>query len=277
MNRRQVIGILAAGAGSFAVGALINYRSFSGGLWQNNKKTMLIVSEKASFELMKGLTKKYKSNRAEFRVENGSSLEAIIAVNLGSIDMALITRDLSDDEDTADTYNYLIARSSVSIIVNPANPVGGLTREQVHDLFVGKIKNWKGVGGADAPVNVMYRGRDSSTRQYFEENVLNGADYVSIANELTDAKSLSEAVANDVYAIGFIAAKDAKIVANVKRLDIDGVSASKATVLSGQYPFTSSFYLLISGDNDRDIKNNFIGFVRGAAGQKIIEELMPVC
>lgn len=268
---------MAAGAGSFAVGAFINYRSFSGGLWQNNKKTLLIVSEKASLELMKGLTKKYKSNKTEFRVENGSSLEAIIAVNLGSIDMALITRDLNDDEDTADIYNYLIARSSVSIIVNAANPVSGLTREQVHDLFVGKIKNWKGVGGVDAPVNVMYRGRDSSTRQYFEENVLNGADYVSIANELSDAKSLSEAVSNDVYAIGFIAAKDAKIVANVKRLDIDGVSATKATVLSGQYPFTSSFYLLISGDNDRDIKNNFIEFVRGAAGQKIIEELMPVC
>jgi len=270
---------LTAGAGSFAVGAFINYRSFSGGLLQNNEKTMLIVSEKASLELMEGLAKYYavKTNSTIFKVQEGSSLEAIIAVNLGSIDMALITRDLNDDEDNAGISNYLIARSSVSIIVNPANPIGGLTREQVHDLFVGKIKNWKYVGGADAPVNVMYRGPESSTRQYFDENVLHGADYVSSANEMENAKSLSEAIANDIYAIGFIAAKDAKTAVHVKGLNIDGVSVTKATVLSGQYPFTSSFYLLISSNYDRDIKGRFLEFIRGATGQRIIEELMPIC
>ncbi len=279
MNRRQFIGLVVAGGGAFVLGALANYRSFNGGVLSKDEEFILIVSENSMSELIDTLTKAYsdKNKKVNFRVEKGSSLEAIIAAKLGSIDVAAITRDLSDEEYSAGGLNYLIARSCVSIIVNPANPIESLTSEQVQALFTGKIRTWTEVNGVDAYVNVMSRESGSSTRQYLEEIVLNGQAYARQAREFKDAKSLVDAIAKDVNAIGFVAAKDAKNIATVKRLDINGIPANKATVLSGRYPLSSSFYLLLAGNNVTPKNKGFIDFVLSAAGKKIVEQLIPVC
>jgi phosphate transport system substrate-binding protein len=279
MNRRQFIGLVVAGGGAFVLGALANYRSFNGGGLSKDEEFILIVSENSMSELIDTLTKAYsdKNKKVNFRVEKGSSLEAIIAAKLGSIDVAAITRDLSDEEYSAGGLNYLIARSCVSIIVNPANPIESLTSEQVQALFTGKIRTWTEVNGVDAYVNVMSRESGSSTRQYLEEIVLNGQAYARQAREFKDAKSLVDAIAKDVNAIGFVAAKDAKNIATVKRLDINGIPANKATVLSGRYPLSSSFYLLLAGNNVTPKNKGFIDFVLSAAGKKIVEQLIPVC
>ncbi|MCE3253648.1 MAG: hypothetical protein K0Q67_2668 [Cellvibrio sp.] len=217
MNRRNVLALVAASTGSLVLGALTNIRHFNSDLFQKNNTSMLIVSAGSMFDLTKALTENYKNSKVNFTVKSGNSLGAIIAVKHGAIDLAGIARDLSDEEDDGKMSNYLIARSSVAIVVNHANLVNNLTKQQVRRLFTGDIKNWRSVGGADAPVNVISRMNNSSTRQYFEEVVLNGRDCVGSAHEFKTAVLLSEAVAKDPNAIGFIAAKDAKGITNVKK------------------------------------------------------------
>jgi phosphate transport system substrate-binding protein len=62
----------------------------------------------------------------------------------------------------------VVARDGIVVVVNPANKVQNLTMLQVRDIFNGKLRNWKQVGGADAPVTVVSREAGSGTRSSFE-------------------------------------------------------------------------------------------------------------
>jgi phosphate transport system substrate-binding protein len=61
-------------------------------------------------------------------------------------------------------------------------------------------------------------------------------------------------------------------------LAVDGVDATRATVLSGRYPFTHSFHLLLHGDPG-GVRADFVRFARSAAGQALVARLglVPVC
>ena len=56
--------------------------------------------------------------------------------------------------------DHVIGAYSVAVVVNAANPIGNLTREQVRDIFTGAIQNWKEVGGPDAPIHLFIRDPD---------------------------------------------------------------------------------------------------------------------
>jgi phosphate transport system substrate-binding protein len=45
-----------------------------------------------------------------------------------------------------------VGNAYVQFIVHPSNPVKSLTKQQLADLFSGKVKNWSEVGGANQPV-----------------------------------------------------------------------------------------------------------------------------
>src|SRR5918999_5962200 len=46
---------------------------------------------------------------------------------------------------------YKVALDGLSVYVNESNPVKELTVDQVGQIFTGRIRNWKDVGGPDAP------------------------------------------------------------------------------------------------------------------------------
>lgn len=281
MNRRNILVTMIASAGAVVAGSMMN----AGGLrWHlpqpEGRKSLLIASAGAMVTLCQALAAEFMKQNAltDVVIEKGDSLQGLIATKRGAIDLAAITRELSDDEDDEGTYNFLIARSNVSIVVNKTLPIKDLSQQQILDLLTGEITNWKTLGGDDAAVNVISRTRGSNTRQFVEDVVLNGRDIVSTANEAETTKLLSEMVAADPYAIGFIASKDGEGLADVSYLAVDGVMASKSTVLSGRYPYTHSFYLLVSGEQ-KNTKFDFVNFTRSAKGQEIIVQqgLMSVC
>jgi phosphate transport system substrate-binding protein len=45
-----------------------------------------------------------------------------------------------------------VGNAYVQFIVHPSNPVKSLSKQQLADLFSGKVKNWSEVGGANQPV-----------------------------------------------------------------------------------------------------------------------------
>ena len=71
--------------------------------------------------------------------ESGGSTPGLIAVKNGAIDIAVMSRDLEDDEDDKYIKNYLIGKDGLGIIVHPSNPVSNLTVEQVSDIFSGAV------------------------------------------------------------------------------------------------------------------------------------------
>jgi phosphate transport system substrate-binding protein len=278
MNRRQAcIGFVAACAaitgGSFARREVLRRQA-------GRHQSLLIGGASAMQSLNQALAREFMQRHTLLTVviESGGSLPAYIAASRGAIDLAAMTRALSDAEDDAGARHYLVAKGSIGIIVNRASPLTDLSQEQVRALLTGEATNWKLVGGPDQQVAVISRIRGSTTRQLAEQILLEGRDFAIDAHELDSAAGMAAAVAANPYAIGYIASKDAAAQAAVAHVAVDGVPASRATVLSDRYPYAHAYYLLLYGASG-GARRLFVDFARSPSGQRIVlqQGLMPVC
>jgi phosphate transport system substrate-binding protein len=90
-----------------------------------------------------------------------------------------------------------IGRDRVAVFVHKDNPVGALTKAQLKDLFSGKVKSWKEVGGPDVPVKVFLSSPGSGTRATFQKLALDGAEFSPAATDFRTSLAAIAEVAKD--------------------------------------------------------------------------------
>jgi phosphate transport system substrate-binding protein len=204
-------------------------------------------------------------------IEAGSSLSALIALKRGSIDVAALDRDVSDDEDEKGLRNYLIARDGIYIVANRQSTIGALTSAQVREIFEGNVDDWAQLGGPNAAIELMTLARGVPGRRFMEDKILRGAEIPPSSTVHPTSAQLIEAVAGNPRAIGFALLDDLQSSQTVRQLPIDGVEVSRATILSNRYPFTRSLCLSVWNDDAGSTAHLFIDFARSARGREIIE------
>ena len=175
----------------------------------------------------------------------GSSA-GIEAVTKGTCDIGTSSRDLKPEEKTLGLVDIKIALDAIAVIVNPSNPVTGLTKAQVSDIFQGKIKNWKEVGGPDLEIGLVNRDEASGTREAFSKFVLGTADFDPSAAVLPGTGQVRSVVAQASGAIGYISL--GFVDPSVKPLAIDGIPANETTVGNGTYPLSRYLHFLTKGE-----------------------------
>lgn len=92
----------------------------------------------------------------------------------------------------------------IVVIVNKDNKVSALTKDQIKGLNTGKITNWKEVGGADLPVKVVTSHAGSATRNVFQKQIMDGADYVAGKLEVRTTREEVVEVGREAGAIGAV-------------------------------------------------------------------------
>ena len=175
----------------------------------------------------------------------GSSA-GIEAVTKGTCDIGTSSRDLKPEEKSLGLVDIKIALDAIAVIVNPSNPVTGLTKAQVSDIFQGKIKNWKEVGGPDLEIGLVNRDEASGTREAFSKFVLGTADFDPAAAVLPGTGQVRSVVAQASGAIGYISL--GFVDPSVKALAIDGIPANETTVGNGTYPLSRYLHFLTKGE-----------------------------
>ena len=175
----------------------------------------------------------------------GSSA-GIEAVTKGTCDIGTSSRDLKPEEKSLGLVDIKIALDAIAVIVNPSNPVTGLTKAQVSDIFQGKIKNWKEVGGPDLEIGLVNRDEASGTREAFSKFVLGTADFDPSAAVLPGTGQVRSVVAQASGAIGYISL--GFVDPSVKALAIDGIPANETTVGNGTYPLSRYLHFLTKGE-----------------------------
>ena len=75
-------------------------------------------------------------------------------------------------EESAEITQHQVAVDVIAIAAHISNPVEDLTLEQLQGIYQGRVTNWKDVGGLDAPITVVVRGKNSGTRGAFDKIVL---------------------------------------------------------------------------------------------------------
>lgn len=134
-----------------------------------------------------------------------------------------------------------VARDGIAIVINPRNPVVGLTSQQVRDIFSGTVSNWKQVGGDDRQITVVSREAGSGTRSSFEQILGN----ISLTREalIQDSNgTIRETVANDANAVGYLS--HGLINDKIKPVKVDETDCTTPEIMSGRYKLVRPVYLL---------------------------------
>ena len=131
----------------------------------------LVFAGSSSMEgVMSKLTEEFGKahEKVTFEVGVTGSGAAITGLNNGTAQIGNLSRDVKEEENPDGKFEVItIALDGIAVIVNPNNPVSDLTKEQIADIFTGKITNWKDLGGADKTIYVVGRDATSGTRDAF--------------------------------------------------------------------------------------------------------------
>ena len=171
---------------------------------------------------------------------------------------------------------YKVCLDGLSVYVSADNPVKELTVAQIADIFNGKTKNWKQVGGADAPIIVYSRENSSGTYEFFKESVLQGKDFASSAQTMPGTAAVLQAVAKDKNGIGYggaaygAGAKDLK----VKKDDASpAIEPTEENVIKGTYPIWRYLYVYVNPALDKGDTAKYLTWIRGDEGQKVVKDV----
>lgn len=271
LTRRQLVLLLAGGATSQPALAFPE-----GGLWPFIRRTarepLLIAGSGTMHELNQALAGAFAKRNplVDVVVERGGSMSAFIALRRGSVDVAAMSRDLREADDQREIRNYLVARNGVAVVVHPSLPLRSLSSDQLRRAFDGSVRQWSALGGPPQALELVTRKRGTPARQFLEEMVLGGGEVASGVLELEKPKDVVHWVESHPAAMGFILLKDLPSKAQVRVIEVDGVAATRETILSGRYPLTQSLYFVVSG-SQQSLAQRFVDFVRSPAGQAIVD------
>jgi len=229
-----------------------------------------------------------KTKGAAIAVTGGGSGVGIAAIINRTTDLANSSRAMKSQElqqaKTNGVYPIAVvfAMDGLSVIVNPANAVKGLTLDQIGQIYRGEVKNWSQVGGPNLPVTLYGRQPNSGTFVFFRESVVRG-DYANTMNQMNGNAQIVEAVKRDKGGIGYVGVgyvvdDKGRVTPGIKVLNVAKDKNSKATsptdaknIESGAYPIVRPLYQYF----DKATRGKVGGFVRfelGPEGQKIISK-----
>lgn len=231
--------------------------------------------EKMVNALKEGLEDQYPELQMEPQFTGSSA--GIEAVLNGTTDIGNSSRYLKDEEKEKGLSENIVAIDAIVIVTDTQNKVNDLTKQQLIDIYQGKIRNWKEVGGEDLPIVVIGRESGSGTRSAFEE-ILGIEEQCQYANEVNETGPIIAKVQSIPGAIGYVSLD--VIDETVKPLSIDGIQASEETIQNGQYSLQRPFVMATKGSIEQQNENiqNLFQYIASEDGRKIIRAmgLVPV-
>lgn len=210
-------------------------------------------------------------------VSGGGSGNGIKAIIDGTTNVAMSSREMKPKEfEAAKEKGHVvkpveIALDALAPIVNPANPVKGLTSEQLQGIFSGKIKNWKEVGGDDKEIVVISRDTSSGTYEAWQELIMKDQKVTPAALLQASSGAVLQVVGKNKYAIAY----DGYAYVNntVKALPVNGIAGSEKTVADKSYPVSRPLFIIVPEKTTPEVQK-FVDYIMDPAkGQKMIGEV----
>jgi len=236
LNKILITGLLIAG---FAIPCYAEKIVIEG------STTVLPIAQKAAEVFMNN------NPGVDISVRGGGSGVGIASLIDKNCDIADSSRPMKDTEYEKAASNGIeakanvIAMDGICVIVHPSNTVDALTSKQIKDIYTGRISNWEEVGGSDEKIVVISRDSSSGTFEAFGELVLKGEKVRPDALLQASNQAISSTVSRTQGAIGYVGL--GYVTSLVKALDVNGIKASKETVLTGKYSIGRPLFMYTNG------------------------------
>ncbi len=200
---------------------------------------------------------------------SGAGIEAVAA---GTVDIGNSSRNLKEEEKENGVAENIVAIDGIAVVVDPANTVSNLTRQQLKDIYTGAVNNWSQVGGADTPIVVVGREAGSGTRGAFEE-ILGVENMCAYANELDSTGAVMAKVATTPGAIGYVSLDvvDDSVIA----VALEGVAATAENIKAGNYFLSRPFVMATKGDiaTQSELVQAWFTYVYSEDGQAVATQV----
>ncbi len=208
-------------------------------------------------------------------VRGGGSSVGIASIMAGTVDIADASRHIKTKEIAAaresgiNPVENIVANDGIALVLHKNNSINGLTKDQIKDIYTGKIENWKEVGGSNLPIVVISRDVSSGTFEVFNILVLDGGKVKSGSLMLASNNAVASTVATTPGAIGY--AGLGYVTSDIKAIEVDNVMPTRETIQNKSYSVARTLHMYTNGEPKGNVKK-YIDFVLSPEGQKIVEE-----
>ncbi|MBK7866830.1 MAG: substrate-binding domain-containing protein [Ignavibacteriales bacterium] len=162
----------------------------------------------------------------------------------------------------------IIAKDEIVVYVNSANPLNGITLNELKQIFTGKVKEITNEE-SKPEYKLILRSPNSGTYSYFRKHILANEEYGKNSLIVNSPNEVIEQIVVNKNSIGLsgelISGND-----SIKPLMINGVLPGKREINS-EYPLVRYIYFYTLDLPEGKIKK-FLDFVNSESGQKIIEQ-----
>jgi phosphate transport system substrate-binding protein len=223
----------------------------------------------------------YGKKGGKVTVTGGGSGVGIAALIDGTTEIAQASRKMKFGERQKlqsagkQAKEVVIAYDALAVVVNPNNKVSQLTRQQLEDIFTGKITNWKQVGGDDMKIVVYSRETSSGTYEFFKEHVLKNKNYMSSVLSMPATGAIIQSIKQTKGAIGYVGLAYLNKEVKAIKVSFNGknfVAPSVATAKNKTYPVVRPLFYYYEVKNAKKVKP-YIDFVLSSEGQAIVDKV----
>ena len=207
-----------------------------------------------------------KETGKSVKLEGGGSGAGAKAAISGEVQLAFLSRALTEEEKEAGLVGAPYAYDGVAVIVHRENPQADITVAELKALYTGKATQWKD----GHPIVLYNRNTDSGTRQVFQELVLGPNGVFTNSAKIKHDAILVDTVSKVRSSLAYTSVAEAD-EAVVKVLSINGIRPSAKTLRDKTYPLSRTPTLATKGLPSGDAKA-FIDFALGPRGQSVVQE-----
>lgn len=226
---------------------------------------------------MRVLADAYAAGKPDLHVSvlpSMGSKGGIKAVTVGSLQIGVSSRPLSDAEAAAGATAIEYGRTPFVFAVASSRPVRGITSAQLIDFYTGRAEQWpdgsrvrlvmRPVGDADSDLiksispamRQAHAAAEERKGMLFAVTDQEAVDHVEKINGAIGTTTLAQILSEK---------------RPVRALTLDGVTPDVRALADGRYALHKSLYM-VSGPAPTPATQGFIAFVRSASGREILRQ-----
>jgi phosphate transport system substrate-binding protein len=206
-----------------------------------------------------------KGRQGKVALQPFSTISGLDAVHDGTADIAGSSRPpMLERAEENGTNFYPVAWDALVMITSPKNPVGNVTLKQIHDIYLGHIKDWSELGGAPGEINLYGIAPPLDGSEYSLRELIfhHGDQAVAVPRLYVNVDKLEEGMALDPHGLGVSTLSSAHANPGLKMLTVEGIPASTAAIADGSYPLYSRLFLAARDDGtNHELVQKFIAYM----------------
>ncbi|GGH14818.1 phosphate ABC transporter substrate-binding protein [Paenibacillus segetis] len=200
--------------------------------------------------------------KVSIQVQGGGSGTGLTQVSGGQADIGnsdVFAEEKLEAAEAGELVDHQVAVVAMATVINPDVNVDNLTKDQLVQIFTGKVTNWSEVGGNDQAIQIINRPSSSGTRATFEKYAL-GTKTEDLKGAIQEDSSgtVKKLVSETPGAIGYLALS--YLDDSVKEVKYEGVEATVDNVANGTYPVWAYEHMYTKGEASEVVKA-FLDFI----------------